>query len=149
MRRRSLPLALGILLGLAGTAGAHSLGAGLGQNLAGRHALAQFGLALGQLARHPKAQPRLHTGPHLGSKLMLGRHAGLAHRHHLHGTHRLLWRRWPRTTREQRKPQRGAQDKNGAPAAGGGGKPGRWMGHGQQQEIKEHKNEVQGPRSIF
>ena len=39
MRRRSLPLALGILLGLAGTAGAQSLGAGLGQNLAGASAL--------------------------------------------------------------------------------------------------------------
>ena len=39
MTRRSLPLALGILLGLAGTAGAQSLGAGLGQNLAGASAL--------------------------------------------------------------------------------------------------------------
>lgn len=39
MSRRSLPLALGIALGLAGTAGAQSLGAGIGQNLAAAAAL--------------------------------------------------------------------------------------------------------------
>ncbi|MBJ7516654.1 MAG: transglycosylase SLT domain-containing protein [Stenotrophomonas sp.] len=39
MRRRSLPLALGIMLGLAGTANAQSLGAGLTQNLAGAASL--------------------------------------------------------------------------------------------------------------
>lgn len=39
MRCRSLPLALGIMLGLTGTAGAQSLGAGLGQNLASAAAL--------------------------------------------------------------------------------------------------------------
>ncbi|MDT3501349.1 lytic transglycosylase domain-containing protein [Stenotrophomonas maltophilia] len=39
MMRRSLPLALGIALGLAGTAGAQSLGAGIGQNLTAAAAL--------------------------------------------------------------------------------------------------------------
>ncbi|MBD8635660.1 lytic transglycosylase domain-containing protein [Stenotrophomonas sp. CFBP 13725] len=39
MMRRSLPLALGILLGLAGTANAQSLGAGISQNMAGLGAL--------------------------------------------------------------------------------------------------------------
>ena len=39
MRRRSTSLALGIMLGLAGTANAQSLGAGLTQNLAGAAAL--------------------------------------------------------------------------------------------------------------
>lgn len=39
MTRRSLPLALGILLGLAGTANAQSLGAGITQNMAGLTAL--------------------------------------------------------------------------------------------------------------
>lgn len=39
MMRRSLTLALGMLLGLAGTANAQSLGAGIGQNMAGLGAL--------------------------------------------------------------------------------------------------------------
>ncbi len=39
MMRRSLPLALGMLLGLAGTANAQSLGAGISQNMAGIGAL--------------------------------------------------------------------------------------------------------------
>jgi len=39
MSRRSLPLALGLVLGLAGTAGAQSLGAGISQNLTAASAL--------------------------------------------------------------------------------------------------------------
>ena len=39
MMRRSLPLALGLALGLAGTAGAQSLGAGISQNLTAAAAL--------------------------------------------------------------------------------------------------------------
>ncbi|WP_303638100.1 MULTISPECIES: lytic transglycosylase domain-containing protein [Stenotrophomonas] len=39
MSRRSLPLALGLVLGLAGTAGAQSLGAGISQNFAAAAAL--------------------------------------------------------------------------------------------------------------
>ena len=59
----------------------------LRQHLAGLHALAQFGLALRDLARHPEAQARLDLRPHLGGELQPG--AGRAHAHgqHLHGAH--------------------------------------------------------------
>ena len=61
----------------------------LSQHLARLHALAQFGLAAGDLAGHAKAQAGLDAGPHLAGKLMARLEAVDAHGEHLDGSHRL------------------------------------------------------------
>ena len=78
------------------------LGVQLRQHIASLHALAQFGLALHDLAAHAKAQAGLHPGAHLACIFQLRLQRPHAHGHQLDGTHGLLRRRRPRTSGHQR-----------------------------------------------
>ena len=59
------------------------------QHLTSLHTLAQFYLALDDLAAHTKAKARLHPRTHITGKLLRRFNLSFTHRQQLHGPHRL------------------------------------------------------------